>query len=185
MLLFTQHYSDPENYGGVPPDFKRFYITPEGVAPNMQVKLDYQFTNTEGIDVPAVYIGFSDFLFEKKVLNDYAGSREDMSAESSMSIVTTNLVVRHISETPDESLMLGTISTAFLHGIRSSLMKALRLKGYEVKQLTRLTMPSGDKAFKQFECAAVVVLNYQNTWETFTESQRIKKFNIGVTPSQC
>lgn len=179
LLALRNHYADPEqNFGGVPKNFKNFKYSDDETERTVDIDLDYVFDNYKLDQRPVIFVGFGNFKFEKQVLNNYIDNTADYAATGFYNITNTQCIIRHVSKEPDEALKMGVITTAFFRGLRTTLMHSFSLKSFEVTQLSKPQMLD-NTADKQFEVVAAIELAYQDYWQTFIESHRIKKINYG------
>jgi hypothetical protein len=149
----------------------------------VEVDLDHVFNNIDALHEPAIYVGFDDFQFSRQVLNNYLDSSEDGAREDFTNMAMTTLLIKHVSGEPDEALTMGVVTTAFLRGLRSTMIKTFRFKQYEVVSLTKPALMN-DEADKTFQVNTVVRLIYNDVWETYTESHRIKKVSFDIDPAE-
>jgi len=179
LRLLRNHYADPNNFGDVPEAFKQFKYSEEPKERTLNIDLDYHYDNFQLEYGPMLFVGLGDFDFSKQIMNNTTGNTVDNSGTNYDNLVRTNLIVQHINLTPDEALMLGTITTAFLRGIRSTIMSSLDLVQFDVMKLSRVQQD--DKtADKAFISTLTSTLAFHSTWTTYIESHRIKKVNYSV-----
>jgi hypothetical protein len=187
LLLVRNHYADPENnFGGVPDCFKQFKYSDNDKERQVNIELDYVFNNYAMQESrPGIYVGFSDFQFQKQVINNYIDVSDDMATETFFSLATTQLQVQHLSAEADEALQMATITTSFFRGLRKVLMANLKgLKKFEVETLSKVALLD-DEADKHFQANMTARLVYHDDWETSIESHRIKKISFELNPESC
>jgi hypothetical protein len=184
LLLTRNHFASPEdNFGGVPTAFKKFKYSDDPKEKTVHVDLDYLYKENDTERRPAVFVGVGDFDFETVVLDHYADKSEDNATTEYVNMASTQIVLSHVALSPDEASMLGTISASFYLGIRPAIKNALGTSEFDVKKLTKAKPIKGpDAADTQFRSDLIISLRWDNTWETHTESHRVKKISFNIEP---
>lgn len=180
LILIRNHYAEPiNNFGGIPDSFKTFKYSDDPKERTLDIQLDYNYDSKKLDQKPCIYLGFGNFDFSKQVINNYMGNNEDHSNTEFCNATKVNCTIKHISAKADEALMLGVISAAFFRGIATTIRETLRLRGFEVVQLTqpRVSDASTDT---QFTVDLHMTLLYSSNWQTYSESHRIKKINYNL-----
>ena len=177
LLLTRNHFADPENnYGGVPKAFKSFKYSDNDKERTLHIDLDYDYDEAQTEKRPIIFVGIKDFIFSKEVIDNFKDISDDNSKKDYVNLMATQVILRHVAMTPDEALMLGTLSTSFFLGIRSELLNKLSLAKFEIKSLSPpINIKGEDSADTQFKTDLLIDLVYHNSWETNSQSHRIKK----------
>lgn len=178
LLLTRVHYSDSAHYGDMmPPDrLGKFIYSKDPKLCTLPVLFDYNYSPKNSDAKPAIYVGTDDFEFLPKVVNNQQGANEDRSGMVYGKEEATHIIVRHTSGSPDETLMLGDLTSQFFLGIREKLQEELNFRSFDVQRLVTAKpfLRGPEEADTQFIVDLVMEVRFNAAWLTLRESHRIK-----------
>ncbi len=177
ILLTRLHYSDPDHYGKLKAKLKNFVWAKEPKDRTVLVDYDYNFDSARLDLRPAIFVGTSDFDFKKVAVDNQHSQTADRAGELYVKIASTNVIIRHIGKTPDESWALGDLSCQFYMGITKLLQERLKPHSFEVLTLkaSRPFERKEQEADQNFIVDLVMNLQYNAAWLVVREGHRIKK----------
>lgn len=176
IMLTRIHFSDPDNYGAMKSKLGNFVWHKDPKVKTLHVDYDYNY-DPQKLDLrPAVFVGTSDINYRKVVIDNQQAQTEDRSGENFVKIGATNIIIRHIGKTPDESWALGDLSAQFFLGVRKMLQERLRVSEFEVLRLmaSKPFERSTQQADQQFIVDLIMNLQYNAGWLVIREGHRIK-----------
>lgn len=181
FLLFTRvNWSDAKNYGRLAKQFQGFIwnINPE--KSTLAVDLDYDFDSSKLEKRPAIFVGTDDVIYTKKVIDSNVRLNKDGSGQEYVYIGSTNVIIRHVGKTADESLAMCDLSRNFFKGLRKMMMENGMLSTYEVPRVTtsKPFQRSATQADQQFEADLLISISFNDPWTIFRESHRITHINF-------
>jgi hypothetical protein len=176
LLLTRVHYSDADNYGAYKPQLSNFVWSKDPAIVKLYIDFDYNYDPLKMDRRPAIYVGTSDIDFKQVVVDNSKNMSEDRSAEEYVKEASTNIIIRHIGKTPDESWALGDLSLQYYLGIRKMLQERLKVSKLEVIKLmaSKPFERTTQQADQQFIVDLLVNLQYNAAWLTMREGHRIK-----------
>ena len=177
LMLVRVHYSDANHYGPYAEKFKN-YVWSNRQDNIFTIDYDYNFDPLKTDKRPAIYIGTSDIEFRKIVIDNLNSQSPSRDGDLSIKIANTNIVVRHIGKSADESWALGDMTCQFFMGMRKLLQERLRQRvtAFEIVKLTA-SKPfdrSPQQADQQFTVDLIMDFSYNAAWMTLREGHRIK-----------
>jgi len=177
ILLTRLHYSDPDHYGKLKSKLQNFVWAKEAKDRTVLVDYDYNFDSARLDLRPAIFVGTSDFDFKKVVVANQISQTDDRSGELFGKIASTNIIIRHIGKTPDESWALGDLTTQFYMGITKLLQERLKPQSFEVVSLkgSRPFEHKEQEADQNFMVDLIMNFQYNAAWLVVREGHRIKK----------
>jgi hypothetical protein len=180
LLLTRVNYSDPKNYSRMAEKFKNFIWNMDKEKSSIQIDLDYDFDVEKLEKFPAIFVGTDDIAYQKKVIDNQVRKNEDGSGEEYIYIGSTNVIIRHIGKTADESLAMSDLSRNFFKGMRKMMMENGRLRTYEVPRITtsKPFQRAPEQADQLFEADLLVNISFDDPWIIFRESHRITHINF-------
>lgn len=176
ILLTRLHYSDPDHFGNMRPKLEKFVWNSDPKLRGIHIDFDYNY-DPSNVDLrPAVFIGTSDIDFRKMVVNNQHSQTDDRSGETYVKEGGTNIILRHIGKTPDESWALGDLTAQFYMGITKMLQERLKVSSFEVVKLmaSKPFERKAQEADAQFIVDLIMNLQYNAAWLTTREGHRIK-----------
>lgn len=184
LLLTRIHYSSSDNYG----EFKSLLVdyiwNRDTKLCKLFVDFDYNFDPQNMDRRPAIYVGLDDINFQKAVVDDHVKHSYDRSTEEFIKYGHTNVIVRHIGKTADESLLLSDLSSEFFMGIKSMIHDSFpRITSYDVQAIksSRPFAMTSQEASAQFISDLIISISFNAMWQIEFESHRIKT----ITLEQC
>ena len=179
LLLMRFHFSDSNNYGDLREVLKSLVWTEKEETTAMDVELLGVFNPSILVRRPAVYVGFRDMKFDKKVVADYAGQSEDTATRYLVKIVDTQLVVRSVAADEDMVSAMSDTALAFLFGMRDMLFRKLQpqMRAMDVAEMTdpKLVEKAPER---RFQCDVITALNFNYSISTNLESHPVKKVAV-------
>ena len=183
LLMMRFHFSDANNYGELRGLLKNLIWTDTEETTALDVELLGVFNPGILVRRPAVFVGFQNFQFNKKVTGDYAGESEDAATKYLVKTVDTELVIRCVAADEDMSTAMVDTATAFMFGMREMLLCKMRpqLRSLEVDGITdpKLVEKSPER---RFQCDLLTKLNFNYTIDVNLESHPIKKVAVEWVP---
>jgi hypothetical protein len=176
ILLTRLHYSDPDHFGSLKPKLSKFVWSADLKLRGIHIDFDYNY-DPEKTDLrPAVFVGTSDIDYRKLVINNQQSQTADRSGEIFVKQAGTNIILRHIGKTPDETWALGDMSAQFYMGITKMLQERLKVSSFEVVKLmaSKPFERKSQEADSQFIVDLIMNLQYNAAWLTTREGHRIK-----------
>lgn len=180
LLLTRMNYSDPVNYGRQTKLFQNYYWNMDSAKSTMAIDLDFDFDPTKLEKFPAIFVGTDDVLYRSPVIDDHVQLNEDGSGQEYVYIGSTNVIIRHIGKTGDESMALADLSRNFFKGMRKMMMENGMLSKYEVPRITT-SKPfhrNPQQADQWFEADLLITMSFNDPWTIFRESHRIEHINF-------
>jgi hypothetical protein len=182
LMLVRVHYSDANHYGAYSKQLQSYVWStrPDNI---FTIEYDFNFDPTKTDKRPAIYVGTSDIEFRKVVIDNLNSQSLSRDADLSIKIAETNIVVRHIGKSADESWALGDLTCQFFLGMRKLLQERLRQRvtAFEIVKLTA-SKPfdrSPQQADQQFTVDLIMNFSYNASWMTLREGHRIKTVTFG------
>jgi hypothetical protein len=182
FLLFTRDlFSDPGNYADYT-QLKDLLYTDIKSTRTLDVDLDFIYDSEEISKKPAIYVGTGPMQFEKQVIDNSAGNPHN-GHRVTTSQVKTSIVVKHISNEADVSLMLGSLSTNYFAAIRSIIFETFPdVLRYEIESFTPPALIEGSK-IRAFQTNLTISLAFDAIWTIVQESHLIKSVSIDLEPT--
>lgn len=183
LLITRAHYGDPDNFGPLKDDLKCLKYDPENKEKGtMGIELGSVVdVKTAGILPPGIYIDFDGkCTWEKKVLNNLAGSSADNSVSNYAWLNRANIIVSHFSDSIDLSLTMAESTTSLFLGLRPHLMHMLDLNLLEVESLT-FPKPSEKDVERYFQVDLNLSIVFNFNMSVNLESHRLKKFALELS----
>jgi len=180
LLLTRAHYSDPVNYGRQQEQFKNFVWNADPEKSTMAIDLDFDFDLTKLEKRPALFIGTDDIAYRKAVVDNSRGLNKDGSGQEYVYMGSTNVIIRHVAKTADESLALTDLTRNFFKGMRKMMMENGVLSRYEVPRITtsKPFQKAPTQADQQFQSDLLISIEFNDPWTIFRESHRIEHINF-------
>lgn len=145
---------------------------------NLDVELDYVYDGEEVNLRPAVFLGLDDIRFERQVIGDNAGFSEDNSTEYNTNLSNTNLIIRHISSSPDLSYALANTTAEYYLSISNLLLGGLPgLGDFKLAAISKIQLTDPERE-RNYRVDVVFSLAFMFAWSTTTEDQRLKEIRI-------
>jgi hypothetical protein len=177
FLMMTRiHWSDPDNYGPMKLKLGKFVWSKDTTKSTLFIDYDYNY-NPESMDKrPAIFVGTSDFEFRKVAVDNMRSRSEDRATDDYVMIASTNIIIRHIGKTPDESWAMGDLTSQFFLGMRKLLQDRLKVHGFDVTKLmaSRPFEAPSQKADQQFLVDLLMALQFNSVWMITREGHRLK-----------
>jgi hypothetical protein len=185
LLLTRVHYSNPNNYGRQAAQFKEFVWNADPEKSTLAIDLDFDFDATKIEKRPAIFVGTDDVLYRKPIVDNSVGLNEDGSGQEYVYIGSTNVIIRHVGKTADESLAMVDLSRNFFKGMRKMMMENGVLSAYEVPRITtsKPFQRSPIQADQQFEADLLISIAFNDAWTIFRESHRITQIDFELNNS--
>lgn len=177
FLMFTRiHWSDPDNYGAMKPKMKQFVWHKEAKQRTILVDYDYNYDATKTDQRPAIFVGTSDFDFLKVAVDNRKSQTADNSGEDYVKIASTNIIIRHIGKTPDESWQMADLTAQFFLGMRKLIQERLKVHSFEVGKMiaSKPFERATQQADQQFIVDLIMNLQYNAVWLIVREGHRLK-----------
>ena len=176
LLLTRIHYSDSDNYGAYKPKLEQFVWAKDDTKRKLHIDFDYDYDPLKLDKRPAIFVGTSDFDFKQVVIDNQKNQTEDRGGEEFVKQASTNIIIRHIGKTADESWSLGDLSAQYYLGIRKMLQERLKVSKLEVFKLiaSKPFERTTQQADQQFIVDLLINLQYNAAWLTMREGHRIK-----------
>lgn len=182
LLLTRAHFSDPAHYGIQRERMRNFRWDKDESKSTVKIELDYVYDPAKTDSGPAIYVGMGDFSFKQSVMNNREGATADRSGQRFSLQGGCSLILRHVSQQAEESLVLAEMSFDFYVGIREYLMRRLSLSGFNPLQISTPRFFQADdavKANKRYISDFVINISYTPAWTEFQESHRIRQITFG------
>ncbi len=176
IMLTRIHYSDPDHYGSLKPKLSPFIWSKDKKIRTLHIDYDYNF-DPQNLDLrPAIFIGTSDIDYRKVAVDNAHSQSEDKASEMYAKIASTNVILRHIGKTPDESFALGDLTAQFYLGMRKMLQERLKVSAFDVVRLmsSKPFERQSQQADQQFIVDLVLNLQYNAAWLVIREGHRLK-----------
>ena len=139
---------------------------------------DYIYDGEEVNMRPAVYVGFDNVMFERQVLGDSGGYSEDNSTAHQAGLSKTNLILRHISPSPDLSYALADTSAEYYLALTHMLQRSMPALGdFRLNTISKIQMIDPDRE-RSFRVDVVFSLVFMFAWNIVSEDQRLKDIVI-------
>ena len=182
FLLFARDlFSDSANYADHSPLYELLY-TDSKQTRTLDVDLDFIYDTEEISKKPAVYVGTGPLQFQKQVIDNSAGRPQDGHAVTTLE-AKTSIIIKHVSNEADVSLMLGSISTNYFAAIRPIIFQQLpEVLMYEIASLSPPTLIEGSK-IRAFQTNLTINLAFDAMWTIIQESHLIKSVSVDVKPA--
>jgi hypothetical protein len=176
ILLTRLHYSDPDHFGSLKPKLSKFVWNADIKLRGIHVDFDYNYDPNNTDLRPAVFVGTSDIDFQKVAVNNQQSQTDDRSGEIYVKRAGTNIILRHIGKTPDETWALADMTSQFYMGITKMLQERLKVSSFEVVKLmgSKPFERKSQEADSQFIVDLIMNLQYNAAWLTTREGHRIK-----------
>lgn len=177
FLLFTRiHWSSPDNYGQMKPKMAGMIWHREPKQRTVGVDYDYNYDPAKLDQRPAIYVGTADFDFLKIVVDNRKSQTDDNSGENYAKIASTNIIIRHIGKTPDESWQMADLTAQFFLGMRKLIQERLKVHAFEVVKMvaSRPFERTSQQADQQFIVDLILNLQYNAVWLIVREGHRLK-----------
>lgn len=181
LLLTRNHYSDPAYFGNLPPSFKSFRYNDNPRDSKLRIELDYAFDPKNQEQPTGIYVGIGDVQSSSRVMDDFNSNNEDLSGATRHQLDQTQILISHVSASPDEALTMGVVSKAFYQGIGPLLRQRFRnIAGYRVISLSKPNRieEKGNNTYYKVDLS--IGLAIPSEWETTVESLRVKRINFDV-----
>ena len=176
LLLTRLHWSDPNYYGAAKAKLGTLYWAKTEKERTLLVDYDYNYDPARSDKRPAIYVGTSDFDFRRVVVDNKHSQTDDRAGEQYVSLAGTNVIVRHIGASPDESLAMADLTGQFFLGMRKLIQEALKVHAFEVGKLaaSKPFERAPQSADQQFMVDLIMNLQYNAVWLIWREGHRIK-----------
>lgn len=185
LLLMRFHFSDSKNYGELSDILKTLVWDESRETTAMDVELMGVFNPEILIRRPAVFVGFQNFKFNKKVVADTAGGSVDTSTSYLVKTVDTQLIIRSVAADEDMVAAMTDTVTAFMFGMREMLWCKLspQLRAMDIEAITDPKVV--EKApERRFQCDLVTSLNFNYTINSNLESHPVKTVAVEWAQTQ-
>lgn len=179
LLLTRLHYSAPENFGELADLLKNYSWRAEEPR-GLDVMLDFDFNRSQARTVPAIFVGMTDFIYSRRVLDNHKEYTEDRAGRMQVKSVGTTVILRHTSASADEALNLADLTAQFYLGAQDMMREQAGFSQFEVQNLLqpKIFNRSPEQSYQQFEADVILGLQFNAVWWTFTESHRIKQITF-------
>lgn len=176
LMLTRIHWSNPDHYGALKPKMQGIVWNKDAKLRTLGVDYDFNFDPQKLDQRPAIYVGTSDFDFLKVVVDNRRGQAEDNSSEDYTKIASTNVIIRHIGKTPDESWQMADLTAQFFMGMRKLIQERLKVHAFEVVKMvaSRPFERATQQADQQFIVDLILNLQYNAAWLIVREGHRLK-----------
>jgi hypothetical protein len=176
LLLTRLHWSDPNFYGSAKSRLGTLYWAKEEKERTLLVDYDYNFDPARSDKRPAIYVGTADFDFRRAVIDNRHSQTEDRAGEQYAMLGGTNVIIRHIGSTPDESLAMADLTGQFFLGMRKLIQESLKVHSFEVVKIaaSKPFERAPQAADQQFMVDLILNLQYNAVWLIWREGHRIK-----------
>lgn len=184
LLLLRTHFSDPDNFGTTKEELKCLTYDPDKVKEStLGIELGSVFDPKNPGPRPGIYVDFDGKAsWDKKVLNNSAGSSEDNSVSNYVWLVKTNIIISHLADSIDLALTMAESSASLFLGLRPHLMQTLDIASMEVTSLNFPKPPAKDiERYFQVDLSISFIFNFHMSVNL--ESHRLKKFALELSPS--
>ncbi len=175
LLLIREHYSNPEQYGDYKELLQGYKYSDTEPQRTIDIDLMHTYDPEKLKSEPSIYVGFQPFAFAKRTVSNYAGHNEDESVKYYTMPTSGILLVRHVSTSGDNALMLGELTTNLLFGLHELLLRKLPgLLGFDIASLSdpRLISKAPQRQV-MVDLACKIDFNY--ALSVNEESHRLKK----------
>lgn len=179
LLMTRLHYSAPENFGELA-DLLRNYVWKSEEPRGLDIMLDFQFDRSQSRTVPAIFVGMTDFIYSRRVVDNHKEFTDDRAGRMQVKSVGTTVILRHTSASADEALNLADLTAQFYLGAQDLLRDQGGFSQFEVQNLLqpKIFNRSPEQSYQQFEADVILGLQFNAVWWTFTESHRIKHISF-------
>lgn len=177
FLMFTRiHWSNPDHYGALKPKLQGLVWDRDSKTRTLLIDYDYNYDPAKVDQRPAIFVGTSDFDFLKLVVDNRRSQTEDNSGEDYVKNASTNIIIRHIGKTPDESWQMADLTAQFFLGMRKLIQERLKVHAFEVAKMiaSRPFERSTQQADQQFIVDLILNLQYNAVWLIVREGHRLK-----------
>lgn len=176
LLLTRIHWSNPDHYGSMKPKLKNMIWAKDSKVRTVLVDYDYNYDPAKLDQRPAIFVGTTDFDFRKVVVDNRRSNTDDNSGEDYANIATTNVIIRHIGKSPDESWTMADLSSQFFLGMRKLIQERLKVHAFEAVKLvaSRPFERATQQADQQFIVDLILNLQYNAVWLIVREGHRLK-----------
>lgn len=180
LMLTRLHWSDPENYGLAKVKLGKLVWHREATARTLHIDLDYNYDVNSKSPRPAIFVGTNDYLFSKVAMDNRETLSEDNADDNYIKIAATQVIVRHLGTTPDETLEMADLTSQFFLGMRKLIQERLNVYAFEVARL--ITARPFDRnpaqADQQFMADLIMDLQYSQAWTITREGHRLKRVTV-------
>lgn len=176
LMLTRLHWSDPNYYGASKAKLGTLIWSKDQKVRTLLVDYDYNYDPARSDLRPAIYTGTADYDFRRVVSDNRHSQTDDRAAESYGMISSTNIIIRHIGATPDESLAMADLTGQFFLGMRKLIQEALKVHGFEVIKIaaSKPFERAPASADQQFMVDLIMNLQYNAVWLIWREGHRLK-----------
>lgn len=180
LMLTRIHWSDPDNYGTMKHKLGGMVWSKNVEKSKVFIDYDYNYNPEEIGKRPALFVGTGDFGFRKVAVDNLRSRSEDRATDDYVMVTETNVIIRHIGKTPDESLAMGDLTSQFFLGMRKLLQDRLKVHGFDIIKLasSRPFESPSQKADSQFVVDLIMSLQYNSVWLITREGHRLKTVRI-------
>ncbi len=182
LMMTRAHYIDPEHFGPRKDKMLQFVWSKEKES---KLLIDYDFNYKEDSQEkrPAIFVGTDDYAFSRKVSDNHKSANDDRSGMQSIKRASTNVIIRHVADSPEDALILGDMTGQFFRGIQPFLMESWQKSGAVSIEVQRLATSKpfqkrSEQANQKFMADLVINLIFDDLWWHFTESHRLKTFSF-------
>lgn len=178
LLLARNHYAQPNYFGDVPVSFQNFKYSDDPSECSVKIELDHTFNPEKAENETAIYVGISDIITQKQVMDSFTNHNEDLSGREHADLDSCSVTISHVASTYDESAILGSISKGFFQGIRQKVLQNTGIQYYQISRLTKPRNIRQNKSIPLYQSDLVIDLKIVSAWQSSIESHRIKKVSL-------
>ena len=149
----------------------------------IDIELDHLSDPNNVAPRPAIYIGFTNVNFNRMVIGDHEGFSEDNSTEYLECMAATEFVLRHVSNAPDFSYMLGNHSLAMFLLLRKHFLSEIpSLSDVRPLQISGIKLVQKDDR-REYQVDVRLALTLNHGWAQHQEGHRLKEVGLTTEPS--
>ena len=183
LMLTRIHWSDAEHYGSMRSKIGKFIWSRDDRLRTLFIDFDYNYDPSNLDKRPAIFVGTSDLSYRKVAIDHLRTRSEDRATDDYVMVASTNIIIRHIGKTPDESWAMGDLTGQFFLGMRKMLQERLKVHAFDIAQLMAskpFEAPS-QKADQQFIVDLIMNLQFNAVWLSTREGHRLKTVRMRQT----
>jgi len=149
----------------------------------VDVELDYLYDAEKVDEVPTVYVGIGDIKFQRKVVGDMHSVSKDNSTKYYANQSDTNLHLRHVSTSPDMSLLLANHTAGFYLAMKNLLLSNIPGMGdFRLDSISSVKLVQAEKA-RVFRTDVIFGMTTMFSWTTDREDHTLKDIPFSIQSS--
>lgn len=184
LLLTRMHWANANNYIGRRQKLTMVWNKDPKLS-SLVIDYDYNYDPKKTDRVPAIFVGTDDFNFEQRTVDAQVSQSESRNSEKFMTLEATNIIIRHIGKSSEETLLMGDQTMRFYQGSRKLLQESLGVSRFMPVKLmaSRTFNRSPQDADQQFVVDLILNLQYTSPWSIVREGHLIKTVTLKMLES--